>query len=116
MVKLKTEEEIAFIKESSLILGKAQAEVAKILKPGITGLEVDKVVETFIRDNGGVPSFKNYRGFPFRICFSVNDAVVHGFATDAVLKEGDIDVYKRQAICLYWRYYCCNRKKCNACW
>jgi methionyl aminopeptidase len=90
MVKLKTEEEIAFIKESSLILGKAQAEVAKILKPGITGLEVDKVVETFIRDNGGVPSFKNYRGFPFSICFSVNDAVVHGFATDAVLKEGDI--------------------------
>ncbi len=90
MVKLKTEEEIALIKESSLILGKALAEAAKILKPGITGLEVDKLIETFIKDQGAVPSFKNYRGYPFSICYSVNDAVVHGFPTEVVLKEGDI--------------------------
>lgn len=90
MVKLKTEEEIAIIKESSLILGKTQAEVAKILKPGITGMEIDKLVETYIRDHQGVPSFKNYRGFPFSICYSVNDAIVHGFPSDAPLKDGDI--------------------------
>ena len=81
MVKLKTEEEIAFIRESSLILGKALAEAAKILKPGISGLEVDKQIETFIKDQGAVPSFKNYRGFPYSICCSINDAVVHGFPT-----------------------------------
>jgi methionyl aminopeptidase len=90
MVKLKTEEEIAFIKESSLILGKALAEAAKILKPGITGLEVDKQIETFIKDQGAVPSFKNYRGYPYSVCFSTNDAVVHGFPTADVLKDGDV--------------------------
>lgn len=90
MVKLKTEEEIAFIKESSLILGKALAEAAKILKPGITGLEVDMQIETFIKDHGAVPSFKNYRGYPYSICYSTNDAVVHGFPTADVLKDGDI--------------------------
>jgi methionyl aminopeptidase len=90
MVKLKTEEEIAFIKESSLILGKALAEAAKILKPGITGLEVDTQIETFIKDHGAVPSFKNYRGYPYSICYSTNDAVVHGFPTADVLKDGDI--------------------------
>ena len=90
MVKLKTEEEIAFIKESSLILGKALAEAAKILKPGITGLDVDKQIETFIKDQGAVPSFKNYRGFPYSICYSINEAVVHGFPTADELKDGDI--------------------------
>lgn len=90
MIKLKTEEEIAFIKESSLILGKTLAEVAKMIKPGVTGLEVDKVAETFILDHNATPSFKNYHGFPFTICFSKNEAVVHGFPTDEVIKEGDI--------------------------
>lgn len=90
MVKLKTEEEIAVIKEGSLILGKTQAEVAKILKPGVTGMEINKLVETFIRDHQAVPSFKNYRGFPFSICYSVNDAIVHGFPSDVPIKEGDI--------------------------
>lgn len=90
MVRLKTEEEIVLIRESSLILGKALAEAAKILKPGVTGLEVDKQIETFIKDHGAVPSFKNYRGYPYSICYSMNDAVVHGFPTAEVLKEGDI--------------------------
>src|SRR5687768_11777366 len=90
MVRLKTEEEIALIKESSLILGKTLAEAAKILKPGITGLEVDKHIETFIKDQGATPSFKNYRGYPYSICYSINEAVVHGFPTNSELKEGDI--------------------------
>ncbi len=90
MVKLKTEEEIAFIKASSLILGKALAEAAKILRPGITGLEVDKQIETFIKDHGAVPSFKNYKGYPYSICYSINEAVVHGFPTANELKDGDI--------------------------
>jgi len=90
MVRLKTEEEIALIRESSLILGKTLAEAAKILKPGITGLEVDNLIETYIRDQGATPSFKNYRGYPYSICYSINEAVVHGFPTTSELKEGDI--------------------------
>lgn len=69
-------------------------EVAKFLKPGITTLSIDTMAETFIRDNGGVPSFKGYgpRGnaFPFSLCISVNEVVVHGFPGKYELKEGDI--------------------------
>jgi methionyl aminopeptidase len=65
-------------------------EVAKFLKPGITTLSIDKMAETFIRDNGGVPSFKGYHGFPFSLCISVNEVVVHGFPGAHILKDGDI--------------------------
>jgi methionyl aminopeptidase len=65
-------------------------EVAKFLKPGITTLSIDQMAEAFIRDNGGVPSFKGYHGFPFTLCISVNEVVVHGFPNDYVLKDGDI--------------------------
>lgn len=87
---LKSDEEVAFMAESSLVVGKTLAEVAKFLKPGVTGLEVDKLVETFIRDNGGTPSFKNYNGFPYSCCFSVNEVVVHGFPSAKELLPGDI--------------------------
>lgn len=69
-------------------------EVAKFLKPGITTLSIDAMAETFIRDNGGVPSFKGYgprnNAFPFSLCISVNEVVVHGFPSKYELKEGDI--------------------------
>ncbi len=69
-------------------------EVAKFLKPGITTLSIDKMAEQFIRDNGGVPSFKGYgpknNAFPFTLCISVNEAVVHGFPSAYELKDGDI--------------------------
>ena len=65
MVNLKTEEELALMRESALILGKAHGEVAKLVKPGVKTLVLDKVAEEFIRDHGAVPSFKNYNGtFP----------------------------------------------------
>jgi methionyl aminopeptidase len=64
--------------------------VAKFLKPGITTMSIDKMAEAFIRDNGGVPSFKNYHGFPASLCISVNEVVVHGFPSDYELKDGDI--------------------------
>ncbi len=64
--------------------------VAEFLKPGITTLSIDQMAEAFIRDNGGVPSFKGYHGFPFTLCISVNEVVVHGFPSDYVLKDGDI--------------------------
>jgi methionyl aminopeptidase len=90
MANYKTAEEIEIMRHSSLLVGQAIAEVAKMLKPGATTRQADKVAFEFIKDNGGVPSFLNYKGFPFTACISVNDAVVHGFPTDDVLKEGDV--------------------------
>ena len=90
MIKYKTSEEIELIRQNCLMVGDAIAEVAKLIKPGATTLQLDTAAEQFIRSNGAIPSFKNYKGFPFASCISVNDAVVHGFPTNNVLKEGDV--------------------------
>lgn len=90
MIPIKTDEEIEIQRQSSLLVGKTLAEVAKLIRPGITTIELDKVAETFIRDNNAKPGFKGYNGFPATLCISVNDAVVHGIPGDQVLKDGDI--------------------------
>ncbi len=90
MIFYKTREEIELIRISSLLVGKTLAEVAKIIKPGISTLELDKVAEEFIRDNGASPSFKGYGGFPNSLCTSVNEAVVHGIPNNQPLQNGDI--------------------------
>jgi len=90
MIHYKSEEEIELIRQSSLLVGKTLAEVAKLIRPGVTTLELDKVAESFIRDNGGVPGFLNYRGFPNTLCISVNEQVVHGIPNDRQLEEGDL--------------------------
>lgn len=91
MVHYKTDEEIQIIKESAQILGKAHAEVAKRITPGVKTIDLDRIAEEYIRDNNGVPSFKNYGGtFPASLCISVNDVVVHGIPSGYELKEGDI--------------------------
>ena len=90
MVRPKTEEEIALLRENAIIVSKTLAEVGKTVAPGVTTKELNRVAETFIRDNGAVPSFLGFEGFPAAICTSVNDVVVHGFPSDYVLKEGDI--------------------------
>src|SRR5687767_10526145 len=90
MIHYKTKEEIELIRESSLIVSEAIALVASLLKPGMTTLQADAEAESFILDNKGVPSFKNYKGFPYTCCISVNDAVVHGFPNNKELKEGDV--------------------------
>lgn len=90
MVHVKTDEEIQLIRESAQILGKAHGEVARVIKPGVKTSALDKVAEEYIRDNGGVPSFKNYNGFPATLCISVNETVVHGFPGNYELKEADI--------------------------
>lgn len=90
MVFLKTNEEIELIRESSLLVGKTLAEVAKIIKPGVTTLDLDAVAEEFILDNNAKAGFKGYGGFPNTLCTSVNEAVVHGIPNDKPLQEGDI--------------------------
>jgi len=90
MVFLKTDDEIELIKLSAQVLGKAHAEVAKLIKPGITTSALDNRAFEYIKDNGGVPSFKGYNGFPYTLCVSINENVVHGMPGGYVLKEGDI--------------------------
>ena len=90
MINLKTEDELVLIRESAQILGKAHGEIARLIQPGVKTLVLDKVAEEFIRDHGGSPSFKNYRGFPSSLCISANEVVVHGFPGNYEIKEGDI--------------------------
>lgn len=90
MMYHKTEAEIALMRESALLVGKTIAAVAKEIKPGVTTRQLDAIAEKFIIENGAVPSFKNYKGYPFATCISVNDAVVHGFPNDTPLKDGDV--------------------------
>lgn len=86
----KTNEEVEIQRESCLMVNATITEVAKVLKPGITTLSLDTLAETFIRDNGGVPACKGYHGFPYSLCISVNEQVVHGFPGPYILKEGDL--------------------------
>lgn len=86
----KTSEEIELIRISSLLVSKTHAEVAKVLKEGVTTNYLNKIAEEFIRDNDAIPGFLNYNGFPYTLCISLNDQVVHGFPSKYELREGDI--------------------------
>ncbi len=90
MIYLKTDEEIELLRESNMLVGKTLGVLAKQIKPGVSTLELDKLAEEFIRDNGAVPGFLNYQGFPNTLCTSVNDQVVHGIPNKLPLKEGDV--------------------------
>lgn len=94
MIYLKSQEQFEIIRENGLILGACHAEVAKIIRPGVSTLELDKVAFEFIKDHKAHPSFLNYqvgsRKYPFSLCISVNDVVVHGLPGGYQLKEGDI--------------------------
>lgn len=90
MALIKTPEEIGLIKQSSLLVGKTLAEVARHLRPGVTTRELDRIAEQFIRDHGAIPGFKGYHGYPAALCISVNSVVVHGIPNDYAIKEGDI--------------------------
>jgi methionyl aminopeptidase len=86
----KTEEEVALMKDAALLVSKTLTEVAKVLKPGMTTLDIDKLCMEFAMDHKGILSFYNYHGYPHNICASVNDVVVHGFPNSTPLKDGDI--------------------------
>lgn len=89
-INYRSAEEIELIRESSLLVSKTHGEIAKIIRPGIKTIELNKLAETFIRDNGGVPAFLNYNGFPYSLCISLNNQVVHGFPGDHELVDGDL--------------------------
>lgn len=86
----KTLEEIELIRESSLLVAKTHGLIAGLIKPGVTTLELDSIAEEFILDNGGIPAFKGYQGFPNTLCMSPNEEVVHGIPNSLYLNDGDI--------------------------
>jgi methionyl aminopeptidase len=90
MLYNKTDVEVELLRESNLLVSRTLAELAGLVKPGVTTLYLDSIAEEFIRSNGAIPAFKGYGGFPNTLCTSVNDEVVHGIPSDYELKEGDI--------------------------
>ena len=83
------------MRQANLLVGRTLAEIARIIKPGVTTRQIDALADTYIRDNGAIPTFKGFPGqngvpFPASVCTSVNEQVVHGIPTDTPLKEGDI--------------------------
>lgn len=90
MLRGKSEEEVALVRESSLLVGKTLAEVAGMIEPGVTPKQLDKRAFEFISDHGALPGFLNYNGFPNSLCISRNEAVVHGIPDSKSLVDGDI--------------------------
>ena len=90
MIILKSPEEIEKMAESCRIVADTMEAIKLMVKPGVTTEDVENFADTFIRELGGVPAFKGYRGFPGSICTSVNDEVIHGIPTKRSLQEGDI--------------------------
>lgn len=91
MIFLKSEEEIELLRISNQLVAKTLAELAKHIVPGISTLELNNIADEFIRDHGAIPNFLNYNCYPYSICTSVNEQVVHGMpSSKVILKEGDI--------------------------
>ena len=90
MVYLRDANELESIRGAARIVARTLTLLGEAVRPGITTAELDRLAEGFIRDQGGRPAFKGYRGYPANICSSINDEVVHGIPGDRVLKEGDI--------------------------
>src|SRR5437588_7373515 len=90
MIIGKSQKEIEKMRAAGQLVGRVLQELRKMVAPGVTTLEVNDAAEKMIRDAGALPTFKGYNGFPYSICASVNEQVVHGFPSNYKLKEGDI--------------------------
>lgn len=90
MIIGKTKKELDKMRAAGELVGTVREALVKMVKPGVSTLELDKAAEKMIRDAGAYPTFLNYHGYPYSICASVNDAIVHGFPSEYVLRESDI--------------------------
>lgn len=90
MIILKTRREIEIMKKAGRLVAQSHELVRKNIKAGVTTKELDLLVEDFLRSQNAIPTFKGYNGFPFSICASVNEEVVHGFPSERKLQNGDI--------------------------
>ena len=82
MIHYKSQQEIDLMRRSNQLVAKSLAEAGKYVEPGITTMELDKIIDSFIRSNNAIPAFKDYNGFPNSACISVNDAIVHGIPNE----------------------------------
>jgi len=90
MIIGKSKREIEKMRAAGQLVGQVLNSLREMVEPGITTLDLDRAAEKMIRDAGALPTFKGYNGFPYSICASVNEQIVHGFPSDYKLKEGDI--------------------------
>ncbi len=90
MIIGKSRKELEKMRAAGRLIGLVREEVRQLVRPGITTIELDRIAEKMIRDAGALPTFKGYHGYPYSICASVNEQVVHGFPSTYKLKEGDI--------------------------
>src|SRR4030095_11338929 len=90
MIIEKSKREIEKMRAAGQLVGKVLSELREMVSPGISTIELDRAAEKIIRDAGALPTFKGYNGFPYSICASVNEQVVHGFPSAYKLKDGDI--------------------------
>ncbi len=90
MVNIRNQKEISLIKESSGIVFDVLESLNELIIPGTSPKELDSYAENFIKNNGAIPAFKGYMGFPATLCISVNEEVVHGIPSERLLKNGDI--------------------------
>ncbi|MBM3206078.1 MAG: type I methionyl aminopeptidase [Candidatus Staskawiczbacteria bacterium] len=90
MSLIKTQKEVEVMAEGGKILAEVLGEIEKMAKPGITTLELDRASEALILKRGAKPAFKGYEKFPYSLCASVNDVIVHGFPSNYRLKSGDV--------------------------
>lgn len=90
-VTIKSQNEISLMRESCHRLALVHDELAKVVAPGISTYEINRIGEELIRSHDGIPNFLNYEGYPASICVSVNDEIVHGIPSkDRIIKDGDI--------------------------
>ena len=90
MITLKSAHEIEAMRLAGKITAAARALAGEMVKPGVTTQQIDKAVHRFITEQGAIPSFLHYNGYPASVCVSVNDEVIHGIPGPRVLKDGDI--------------------------
>ena len=90
MIIIKTEEQIQKMKKAGELLAEVHKEIAKIIRPGITTMEIDNFVEEYLKQRGAYPEQKGYQGYPYATCASINDEICHGYPREETIKDGDI--------------------------
>lgn len=90
MITIKSPAEIQKLQESADLVSEVHNRVYALIEPGISTIEIDRIAEKTIKDLGARPAFKGYRGFPYSVCASINEQVVHGFPSERKLIDGDI--------------------------